>query len=127
MNYYGSPGHLDSLRDYRERVFPHCDFSKPSGEYSPGDGYRVVWYSAEDDNELTRTPYTDLNTGTVNRLYHNDELVFEWKFAGVSSRKASIIHHANGKTYLLFYEDLYGYSVLDLSSMQSIHYPAGVP
>ncbi len=122
MNYYGSPEHMAILQDYDDRVFSHCDCSKPSDEYSPGDGYRVVWYSAEDDNELTRTPYTDLNTGTVNRLYHNDELVFEWKFTGASSRKASIIHHANGKTYLLFYEDLYGYSVLDLSSMQSIHY-----
>ena len=122
MNYYGSPEHMASLQDYDERVFPHCDFSKPSGEYSPGNGCRVLWYSAKDDNELTRSPYRDLNTGTVNRLYHNDELIFEWRFTGASSRKASIIHHANGKTYLLFYEDLYGYSVLDLLSMQSIHY-----
>ena len=122
MNYYGSPEHMASLQDYDERVFPHCDFSKPSGEYSPGDGYRVLWYSAKDDNELTRLPYRDLNTGTVNRLYHNDELIFEWRFTGASSRKASIIHHANGKTYLLFYEDLYGYSVLDLLSTQSVHY-----
>ena len=122
MNYYGSPEHMASLQDYDERVFPHCDFSKPSGEYSPGNGCRVLWYSAKDDNELTRSPYRDLNTGTVNRLYHNNELIFEWRFTGASSRKASIIHHANGKTYLLFYEDLYGYSVLDLLSMQSIHY-----
>ena len=63
MNYYGSPGHLDNLRDYEERVFPHCDFSKPSDEYSPGDGYRVLWYSAEDDK--TQVRYLKDAVGTI--------------------------------------------------------------
>ncbi len=122
MNYYGSPEHMAVVRDYDKRVFSHCDFSKPSSEYSAGDGYQVRCYSAVDDDEKTRTPYRDLNTGLISRLYHKNELVYEWKFTGASPRKASIIHHANGRTYLLYYEDLYGYSVLDLSSMQSVHY-----
>ncbi len=122
MNYYGSPGHMASLRDYEERVFSHCDFSKPSDEYRPGDEYLIRCYSAADESELTRKPYRDLNTGLISRLYHKDKLIFEWRFTGASPRKASIIHHADGKTYLLYFEDLYGYSVLDLSSMQSVHY-----
>ena len=122
MNYYGSPGHMASLRDYEERVFSHCDFSKPSDEYRPGDVYLIRCYSAADESELTRKPYRDLNTGLISRLYHKDKLIFEWRFTGASPRKASIIHHADGKTYLLYFEDLYGYSVLDLSSMQSVHY-----
>ncbi len=122
MNYYGSPEHKAILLDYDARVFSQCDFAKPSDEYSPGDEYLIRCYSAIDDSELTRRTYRDLNTGLVSRLYHKNELIFEWSFTGASPRKASIIHHANGKTYLLYFEDLYGYSVLDLSSMQSIHY-----
>ncbi len=122
MNYYGSPEHMAGLRDYNERVFAHCDFSKPSDEYRPGDEYLIRCCSAADDSELTRKPYRDLNTGLVSRLYHKNEPVFERKYTGAGPRKASIIHHANGKTYLLYFEDLYGYSVLDLSSMQSVHY-----
>ena len=122
MNYYGSPEHMAILRDYDDRVFSHCDFSKPSDEYSPGDEYLIRCYSAVDDSELTRKPYRDLNTGLVSRMYHKNKLVFEWRFTGASPRKASIIHHADGRTYLLYFEDLYGYSVLDLSSMQSVHY-----
>ena len=113
---------MASLRDYEERVFSHCDFSKPSDEYRPGDVYLIRCYSAADESELTRKPYRDLNTGLISRLYHKDKLIFEWRFTGASPRKASIIHHADGKTYLLYFEDLYGYSVLDLSSMQSVHY-----
>ena len=122
MNYYGSPEHMAVLQDYDERVFSHCDFSEPSAEYCPGDDYRVLCYSAVDENESTRKRYRDQNSGLISRLYHKDELVFEWKFIGASPRNASIIHHANGRTYLLYYEDLYGYSVLELSSMQSVHY-----
>ena len=107
MNYYGSPEQMASLRDYDERVFSHCSFLNPTDEYSPGDGYQVHCFRAVDNDELTRKPYRDLNTGLISRLYYKDELIFEWKFIGASPRNASIIHHANGRTYLLYYEDLY--------------------
>lgn len=122
MNYYGSTEHMALLQGYDDRVFPQCDFSKPSDEYCPGDDFLVRCYSAVDENESTRTPYRDLNTGEVCRLYHSEELVFEWKYIGASPREATILQHANGKSYLLYYENLYGYSVLDLTSMQSVHY-----
>ena len=48
VNYYGSPEHMTILRDYDDRVFSHCDFSKPSDEYSPGDEYLIRCYSAVD-------------------------------------------------------------------------------
>ena len=122
MNYYGSPEHMAVLQDYDDRVFSQCDFSKPFVEYIPCDDYLIRCYSAVDENESTRKRYRDQNTGLISRLYHKDEQIFEWRFFGTSPRNASIIHHANGRTYLLYYEDLYGYSVLDLSSMQSVHY-----
>ncbi len=33
-----------------------------------------------------------------------------------------MIKHSNGKTYLIFTEDLYGYSVLELETLKSVHY-----
>ena len=122
MNYYGSLEHMAVLQDYDDRVFSQCDFSKPFAEYIPCDDYLIHCYSAVDENESTRKRYRDQNTGLISRLYHKDEQIFEWRFIGASPRNASIIHHANGRTYLLYYEDLYGYSVLDLLSMQSVHY-----
>ncbi|MBQ4227356.1 MAG: hypothetical protein II697_04065 [Clostridia bacterium] len=122
MNYYGTFEHLLSVVDYDKRVFSHCDFSKPSDDYSPGREYLIRCYSAEDNDALTRSPFRDLNTGLVCRLLYNNKERFEWRYVGASPRKASIIHHANGNTYLLYYEELYGYSVRDLKSKQSIHY-----
>ena len=122
MNYYGSPEHAAELRDKDLRVFSRCDFSKPAAEYSPGDGYIVRSYGAAVELGSNGAPYRIVDAGQISRLYRDDELVFEWKFVGFSPREATVIDHANGGRYLLYYEELYGYSVLDLASGQSAHY-----
>lgn len=33
-----------------------------------------------------------------------------------------MIHHANGEKYLIFRQDLYGYSVLNLETLEDFHY-----
>ena len=62
------------------------------------------------------------DSACINRLYRKRILVFEWRYIGGHDRKASIIHHANGKTYLVYYENLYGYSVLDFSDLKTVNY-----
>jgi hypothetical protein len=47
---------------------------------------------------------------------------FEWRNTDGNSRVAKLIHHADGNTYFIFDEDLYGYSVLNLADLQCMHY-----
>lgn len=61
--------------------------------------------------------------GSICQIYDdNDELIYEWKCAYNKSRFSNIIHHSNDKKYLIFTEDLYGYSVLELDTLKNIHY-----
>ena len=47
---------------------------------------------------------------------------FFWRNLDDDGEFASLIHHANGKHYLVFRFDLYGYGVLELESLQDIRY-----
>lgn len=120
MNYYGSQEHLARLEAYDRRIFSQCDFSEPTKEYAINGEYLVKTYALED--ESTGKPYHTPESGSINRLFREDKQVFEWRYLGMYGRNPCIVQHANGKSYLLFYECLYGYSVLDLASMESVRY-----
>lgn len=47
---------------------------------------------------------------------------FFWRNTDDDGEFVSLIHHANGKRYMIFRFDLYGYGVLDLESLQEIRY-----
>ena len=120
MNYYGSREHTDELKDYQERLFSKCTFDFSSSEYALDEDYKVKSYDLID--ESTRKPLHVPDSARINRLYRKEAFIFEWRYTGEHDRRASIIHHANGKEYLVFYENLYGYSVLDLTSMKTANY-----
>lgn len=122
MNWYGTQEHIDSLSDYDCRLFSKCTFDAPTGEYALDDGYVVKYCDLVDDAPCD--PFHKPDSAMLCRLYRNGKLIFEWRYIGTGGygRLARVIHHSNGKAYLIFFEHLYGYSVLDLSDMKSVHY-----
>jgi hypothetical protein len=121
MNWYGTQEHTDQLRDYDRRLFSKCTFGEPTGGYTLDDGYEVISYNLVDDAPCE--PFHVPDSAMLCRLYKNGVFIFEWRHIGGHSRPARLIHHSNGKSYLVFYEYyLYGYSVLDLSDMKCAHY-----
>ena len=82
---------------------------KLTGGYSlRSDCYRTMAAAPR----LSRHSLLDSQGGTV---YTWDDLNDDGEFA-------DLISHANGKHYLVFREDLYGYSVLEVETKQTVHY-----
>lgn len=96
--------------------------------------HKIVKEISSKEKQLTRKVFLDedysikyyiANTEDsyeVCELYQTDTKIFEWINIYGKSRFATMINHRDGNKYLLFDEDLYGYSVLNLSTLKSIHY-----
>lgn len=120
MNFYGSKEYEMLLESLDRQVFSRCDFSAPTDVKRLDDDYYVKrYYYADIENQ---EPYCAPVDGEICRLYKNDEFVFEWKNIDGRSRMISIIDHSDGNKYLLFDEDLYGYSVLNLDTLECSRY-----
>ena len=118
MNFYGSEQFKEFEKEKEERVFSHCDMSSPYREEPIDGGYILKHYYYEREK---RSPFAMVERGEICRLYKGSEFVFEWKCYDGRSH-SEIIDHSNGKKYLLFNEDLYGYAVLDLETCEAVHY-----
>ena len=103
-----------------KQFFNSCDFSVAEKTNILSDIYEVRYYIVQE-----KMPEGSLDApffGAVCRLFKNNEEIFQWKSIYGISRTSQIIKHTNGKSYLIFTEDLYGYSVLELETLKSIHY-----
>ena len=120
MNYYGTEKHLEDMKKLDGQIFSKISFNEPEREKELEQGYlvRYYYYADEAGCEPGHAPVD----GEICRLIKDGSVVFEWKNTDGNSRVADIIHHSDGHTYFIFDEDLYGYSVLDLDSLQSMHY-----
>lgn len=47
---------------------------------------------------------------------------YQWRNLDNDGEFQQMIHHANGEKYLIFRQDLYGYSVLNLETLEDFHY-----
>lgn len=85
------------------------------------DGYRVVSKSYKIDEE-------SFLSGSENELYDKyGKRVFAWHNVDDNGEFFALIHHKNGKHYLVFRIELYGYSVFEAESGKTSHYvPAKV-
>ena len=120
MNYYGTEEYKSRMKDLEEQVFSKISFAEPDRIKELESGYSIkYYYYADEEHCLPGHAPVD---GEICRLYKNNEMVFEWKNTDGNSRMADIIHHADGNDYLIFDEDLYGYSVLNLADIQCMHY-----
>ena len=120
MNYYFSEEYREKRKQMDIQIFAHCDLSEPTDIKELTDGYTVKkYYYADTVNQ--KEGYAPVD-GELCRLYKNDVCIFEWKNIDGHSRMSKIIKHSNGKSYFLFDEDLYGYSVLEMETGKCIHY-----
>ena len=120
MNYYGTEKYKERMKMLDEYIFSRIMFDEPEREKELESGYLVRYYYYADE-ENCKPGYAPVD-GEICRLFKDDNLIFEWKNTDGHSRMASIIHHADGYTYFVFDEDLYGYSVLNLDSLQCMHF-----
>ena len=114
--------YLDELSDIHHHLFkPECGKSDERIELGSGIAVLTKVYFYDSDNP--KYPY-NLN-GSDNTVYRNGEKIYSFKTVN-NSGHYWLITHSNGCEYLLFTKDLYGYSVLDLTTMQDYDYfPAG--
>ena len=120
MNYYGTEKYKERMKMLDESIFSRIMFDEPEREKELESGYLVRYYYYADE-ENCKPGYAPVD-GEICRLFKDDNLIFEWKNTDGHSRMASIIHHADGYTYFVFDEELYGYSVLNLDSLQCMHF-----
>ena len=120
MNYYGTDKYKENMRKLDEQIFSKIRFDEPERKKDLGEGYSVRYYYYADE-ENRKPGYAPVD-GEICRLFKDDEQIFEWKNTDGNSRMACIIHHADGNTYFVFDEDLYGYSVLNIETRQCMHY-----
>lgn len=60
---------------------------------------------------------------TENKLIGNDgSVLYEYRNIDNDAEFCTIITHSNGKEYMIFRCDLYGHSVLNLSTLEDFHY-----
>lgn len=55
-------------------------------------------------------------------LDNRGQVVYTWDNLDFDGEFCTLIVHANGKRYLIFREDLYGYSVLEVETGRTLHY-----
>lgn len=117
MNYYGTREHRERIEDLNERLFSKINVSESPEEKELGEGYTVKSYGYTEDHGSA-----GVECCAICSLFHNEEFLYEWKNIYGTSRLSNIIHHSDGNDYFLFDEDLYGYSVLNLKTGESMHY-----
>ena len=120
MNYYETDAYRQKVNLLEAQLFSKNCPDEPERVTELENGYRVT-YDYYSDTQHCLPGYAPAE-GEICRFYHQNELVFTWKNTYGRSRMAKLIHHSNGNDYFVFDEDLYGYSVLDLKTLECMHY-----
>ncbi len=120
VNFYGTKEYYERLDELEKTVFSRMNQAVPTKVSKLDKGYSVEHYYYA-DVENCRPGYAP-EDGEICKLYYESNPVFEWKNIDGRSRMAQIICHSDGNTYFVFDESLYGYSVLNLNTLECMHY-----
>ena len=120
MNFHGTKEYLDIIKGLDERIFSKVNMDTPDRVRELRDGYIIKYYYYVDEENCS--PDRAPEDGEICRLYKETDMLYEWKNIDGRSRMAEIIDHSDGNRYLIFDEDLYGYSVLNIASGECMHY-----
>lgn len=121
MNAYNNDKYIKWREEWREFLFSKCDFDKIDETLELDNGYYIHNYTVKE--EFNQNKNIEVKNGGISRLYNKQgQLIYEWISTYYQSRISDIIHHSNGKDYLIFTEDLYGYSVLELNALKIARY-----
>ncbi|MCL2678482.1 MAG: hypothetical protein FWE85_05460 [Clostridiales bacterium] len=110
------------------------EYQKDRAEYED-QLFRVAAFVDEEHHRLT----DELTRKTKNFFWHQEDyahhpcsqneiinssgdILYSYSSVDSSAGFCKVFAHSNGKEYAVFSRELYGYSVLDLSSMQDFHY-----
>lgn len=117
-----SKEYLDALADISRHLFvPENGKSEVCKELDKGICITTQGYFFDSDNP--KYPYN--LEGSSNIVCRNNKEIYSFKAINDSGR-CWLVEHQNQHEYLVFTKDLYGYSVLDLTTMQDFNYfPAG--
>ena len=80
-----------------------------------GGGYEIV-------KDAYRLGATSFSGGEYTLFDTRKTQIISWRCIDDRAEFFSLIRHADGKFYLVFRQDLYGYSVLDLASAQIMRF-----
>lgn len=120
VNFYGTKEYYERLDELEKTVFSKINQAVPTKVSKLDKGYSVEhYYHADEEN--CRPGYAP-EDGEICKLYYGGNLVFEWKNIEGRSCLAQIICHSDGNIYFVFDESLYGYSVLNLNTLECMHY-----
>ena len=117
--------HEKRYRDWRaqyDAMFAPENRSPQQDEQFPlTDGYSIRSKAYLYDGDLHLC-------GSESELLDNDDKVrYAWRNLDTDGEFCPLFRHRNGKHYLIFRTELYGYSVLEVESGQEMHYvPARV-
>ena len=93
-----------------------------TGEFSLDDGYTCLRRSYQGKSGI----YNITESETVLNDAAGAE-VYRWRDMDNGGEFAALIHHSNGRAYLLFRIDLYGYGVFDLAAKKDFFYAPKAP
>lgn len=116
MNVY----HTAQYQDCRQRcsfVFSEKYRSGLPGktqELSEGYSVRTDYYAGHLQYQIRAARHQLLDS--------KGQVVYTWDNIDYDGEFYALIAHANGKHYLIFREDLYGYSVLEIETGRTMHY-----
>lgn len=116
MNVYHTP----QYQAYRQEcafVFSEEHRSSLPGKtelLSEGYSVRTDYYTGQGRYQLHAARHRLLDSG--------GQVVYTWDNLDFDGEFCKLISHANGRRYLVFREDLYGYSVLEVETGRTMHY-----
>lgn len=116
MNVYHTPQY-QAYRQECALVFDEaCRSSRPSRTKALSEGWSVHtdYYVGQKKYQIRAARHNLLDSG--------GQVVYTWDNLDCDGEFCRQITHANGKHYLIFREDLYGYSVLEIESGRTLHY-----
>lgn len=115
MNVYHTAQYQDCRHEYAFLFSEKYRARRPSQKKELDGGYflRSDYYGSEN-------PYYHVSRHCL--LDAEGKMVYTWDNINNDGEFAALIAHANGTHYLVFREDLYGYSVLEVETGRELHY-----
>lgn len=115
MNVYDTPEYQSFRREFDEFFCADCRDPSAGEARELAGGYSLR-------TEHYRSKSSQFTLSRHRLLDHRGETVYTWDNIDNDGEFASLIPHANGRHYLVFREDLYGYSVLEVETGRGVHY-----
>lgn len=116
MNVYHTPQYQAYRRECAFVFSEEYRAARPEKRQKFPDGWsvRTNYYTGQGKHPMRAARHQLLDSG--------GQTTYTWDNLNDDGEFFHLIAHSNGRRYLIFREDLYGYSVLELETGQTLHY-----